>query len=614
MAWLTGWTYRKAIVIAHSDDGEQADYQIKLLVGESSGASGEQVDCAAHVLSSFNDLRFTTSDGETPCPYWIESITGSTPNQLATVWVKVSVAVDDTTIYMYYGKADASSESSGADTFIAFDDFERGSDGDMVGGSWGTVTNVEIDTGIFWPGAGSTRSGRWAGGTSQARINRAASSSIAIQMRMIKTDVASPIVWHGDAGSRMYSFFTGTENWIYYDGSYHTVEALSHSTWYLFEYRNFNYDANTYDMVRDGVVKQVAAAQEASAAANGIIWIYNSAASGDINIDNLIVRKWTANEPAFGSAGAEVYQQVKSLTGSLGLSGILMSITAFRTKVLAGTLNMAGSLNRKTMKSLSGVVDFAGTMTSVLTMFKSLTGTINSSGTLGVKVKKALTGALTSSGTINRKAYVALSGTISLSGTVGRKTKKTLTGILSSSGYIITKTSKSMSGALNASGTIGIKTKKGFVGTLTSSGTLGRKIYKGLTGILGLSGVLGSVLTTFKSLTGILSSSGSLNLKVKEALSGTLTSSGVLSRKMLVKLSGAVSLTGGLSIKVKIGLTGSISFVGALGVKVKKILTGVLNLVGTLSSKYTSREEISLLLSESSGDLDILLSEEGTGY
>ncbi|MFA5401187.1 MAG: DUF2341 domain-containing protein [Dehalococcoidia bacterium] len=325
MAWLTGWSYRKAIVIAPSADGAQSDYQLKLLVGESAGASGEQVDCAGHVLSSFDDLRFTTSDGVTLCPYWIESVTGTTPNRLATIWIKIpSIAASPAaaTIYMYYGNAGASSESSGTDTFIAFDDFERGSDGDPVGGSWGTVTNVEIDTAIYWPGAGSTRSGRWVGGTAQARINRAASSSIAIQMRMIKTDAGAPIVWHGDAGSRMYALFTGTENWMFYDGSYHTVEALSHSTWYLFEYRNFDYDANTYDMVRDGVVKRIAAAQEASAAANGIIWIYNSAASGDINIDNLIVRKWTPSEPAWSSFGTEEYLPTPPPDYHVILSGV----------------------------------------------------------------------------------------------------------------------------------------------------------------------------------------------------------------------------------------------------------------------------------------------------
>ena len=119
------WNYRKSITIAHTDDGAQTNYQMKLLVGESSGAVGEQVDCGAKVASDFDDLRFTTSDGTTLCDYWIESLSGATPNQLATVWIEVpSIAAhpDNTTIYMYYGGT-TTAVSSGANTFPFFDDF-----------------------------------------------------------------------------------------------------------------------------------------------------------------------------------------------------------------------------------------------------------------------------------------------------------------------------------------------------------------------------------------------------------------------------------------------------------------------------------------------------------
>ena len=65
MAWLTGWTYRKEIIVDQTDDIGAVNYQMKVLVGESSGATGEEVDCGGHCLSTFNDLRFTFSDGLT---------------------------------------------------------------------------------------------------------------------------------------------------------------------------------------------------------------------------------------------------------------------------------------------------------------------------------------------------------------------------------------------------------------------------------------------------------------------------------------------------------------------------------------------------------------------
>lgn len=103
---LAGWKYRKSIVIAHTDDAAQTNYQLKLLVGESAGATGEQVDCGGKVASDFDDLRFTTVDGTTLCDYWIESLSGATPNRLATVWIEIpSIAAHpgNTTIYIYYG-------------------------------------------------------------------------------------------------------------------------------------------------------------------------------------------------------------------------------------------------------------------------------------------------------------------------------------------------------------------------------------------------------------------------------------------------------------------------------------------------------------------------------
>lgn len=145
-SWLSGWSYRKALVIAHTGDGAQTNYQMKLLVGESSGSGTNNVNLGGHGLSSFNDLRFTTSDGSTLCDYWIESKTGTTPSQVATVWIEVpSIAAHpaDTTIYMYYGNAGASSVSSIVNTFVFADNFDT-----LDGGVWDHQSgNVRVNSG-----------------------------------------------------------------------------------------------------------------------------------------------------------------------------------------------------------------------------------------------------------------------------------------------------------------------------------------------------------------------------------------------------------------------------------------------------------------------------------
>jgi hypothetical protein len=124
---LTGWSYRKSVTLSRAS-GAVTDYQMKLLVGESSGATGEDVDCGGLCATDFDDIRFTKSDGTTVLDYWIESVSGATPNQLATIWIEFdSIGTGATTFYMYYGNSGAAVYSNGANTFPFFDNFDDAS-------------------------------------------------------------------------------------------------------------------------------------------------------------------------------------------------------------------------------------------------------------------------------------------------------------------------------------------------------------------------------------------------------------------------------------------------------------------------------------------------------
>ncbi len=59
MSWLTGFSFRKVITLSRAS-GAVTYYQMKLLVGESAGAVGEDVDRGGRGLTRINDLRFTT--------------------------------------------------------------------------------------------------------------------------------------------------------------------------------------------------------------------------------------------------------------------------------------------------------------------------------------------------------------------------------------------------------------------------------------------------------------------------------------------------------------------------------------------------------------------------
>jgi len=72
----------------------------------------------------FSDIRFTSEDGVSELPYWIEE---KVDGNYAIVWVKIPYIPkypEKAFIYLYYGNPEAETASNGKATFLFFDDFE----------------------------------------------------------------------------------------------------------------------------------------------------------------------------------------------------------------------------------------------------------------------------------------------------------------------------------------------------------------------------------------------------------------------------------------------------------------------------------------------------------
>ena len=342
MAWLSGYTYRKAITLSRAS-GTVTNYQMKLLVGESSGATGEDVDCAAHVQADFDDLRFTTSDGTTLLDYWIESVTGSTPNCLATVWIEFdSIGTGATTFYMYYGYASAVAVSSGANTFIVFDNFERGVNTDAVGGSWIVNTGiVEISTDHAY---GGTRCGKWKGGTTRPRagIPQIASNNIAIRFRVWKENASDAILAHGDATNLCYIKAETDEDIVWYDGAgfQDTGDNITADDWVLMEVRNFVWATPVVDIYMNDTSIQNAADisfLSSDTTYNNRVRFDSDGANGiDFYIDDFIIRNFRPTGPAWGSWGGEEVE----IQGNISLS-VSPGSTSIQEYVCQGAVSLS---------------------------------------------------------------------------------------------------------------------------------------------------------------------------------------------------------------------------------------------------------------------------------
>jgi hypothetical protein len=121
------WRFRKEIKILNlENDSALVDYPIMIeITGNKS------------FKSDFGDLRFTDDDGAASLNYWIEDYS---PGLCATAWVRVPYipAHGKTSIYLYYGNANANDQSNGKETFYFFDDFNDCdiSDWNIISGTW----------------------------------------------------------------------------------------------------------------------------------------------------------------------------------------------------------------------------------------------------------------------------------------------------------------------------------------------------------------------------------------------------------------------------------------------------------------------------------------------
>jgi len=80
------------------------------------------VSMEGHCKTDFGDVRFTDDDGATLLDYWMET---KVDGESATFWVEVAddLSSVNRTIYMYYGKSDATTTSNADSTFVFFDGF-----------------------------------------------------------------------------------------------------------------------------------------------------------------------------------------------------------------------------------------------------------------------------------------------------------------------------------------------------------------------------------------------------------------------------------------------------------------------------------------------------------
>jgi len=298
MAWLSGWSYRKAITLSRAS-GAVSNYQMKLLVGESSGATGESVDCAAHVKTDFSDLRFTAADGSTLLDYWIESVSGATPNQLATVWIEFgSIGTGATTFYMYYGNAGAAAVSNGTTTFLLFDHFDDASVSSALWNLAGTPTESGTTLTLNGNQEGIYSKTTWTQNVAlraKAKLSNATSAVFGmVGFRSAATTPAIEWVSYGNAAAFDTPYAHVTADLIGANQGAMNTEHIYDLAW-ISDRSKYAYDNGAWvDLTT----------QVPSAALPVELMLFTAGAAVE-TCDWIFVRQYLAVEPAWGSWGEE---------------------------------------------------------------------------------------------------------------------------------------------------------------------------------------------------------------------------------------------------------------------------------------------------------------------
>lgn len=114
--WLADEPFRTQHTI-NELTGATANYQVNMTIYKSVGTSSGNTAYLPNIArTDFGDVRFTTDDGSTELPYWIER---TVSNVSAIFWIKLTgnLGEQEQKIYIYYGNSTFTTTSNAANVF-----------------------------------------------------------------------------------------------------------------------------------------------------------------------------------------------------------------------------------------------------------------------------------------------------------------------------------------------------------------------------------------------------------------------------------------------------------------------------------------------------------------
>lgn len=310
------FSYRVKIPVTASADGAQTNYQMKLTIVKGTGSNtAGTIYLNDHAANWPYDIQFKNASG-TVMDYWREEYDATD----MTVWVECDsiAASGNTTFYLYYGDSGASDASDGEDTFIFYNDCSDLSDWDTYTAGSGALS---ISSGRikFYNPTGNANKASIASKTTVMGATGGVATHFTIRLEGTNdytlSFYLSPTTLNNIAGDNLH----GVQDFANYSG-YGTVHIMKDGGSQLFAVEH----DSVLSLNNDYKVEVRSKSGNQSYLVNGTsrnsqtknydfdnpsyLTFFTVApwnASGTYYIDDVYVRKWTYNEPAWASPGSE---------------------------------------------------------------------------------------------------------------------------------------------------------------------------------------------------------------------------------------------------------------------------------------------------------------------
>jgi hypothetical protein len=279
------------------------NYPVLFKVGESSGAAspdfyfGSTTTTFPSTKNDPGDVQFTDTGG-TALPQWVEQVTGTTPNRVAWIWVKVSADLGtNQDIYCTYRNG-GTKASDGTTVFTLFDDFDVST---LDTGKWTYGTG---SGGLVISGSELQLTGN--GTTKFLYTATTYGDGLEVLGRVNPTGSATSYV--GRFGFDAAYIFqndwdSATTSEVVVGPSTKTqLAARYQSSYYRMQIRR---KSGVGSLLIDGVSRNTIASGIPTTSQP--VWLCNVLENATVGkVDWLAIKKYQITEPVFGSAGSEI--------------------------------------------------------------------------------------------------------------------------------------------------------------------------------------------------------------------------------------------------------------------------------------------------------------------